>query len=86
MDDLHLRALADELEQARRHLGALLGLPVPLEPREPGLPGPWALAELAQRAARLEALAERAGGRARAVRERVRRVEAELQRGGYPTV
>lgn len=81
-----LEALRRELRDARRHLGKLLGVAVPLEPEYPAATETAGRAALAQEAQRLWELAERAGGRAERVAERVRRVEAELGRGPYPTV
>lgn len=85
VDDPRLEALGRELLQARRRLGDLLGLPVPLEPEGGTQPAQARLTELAREAHRLQELAARLGGEARRVIERARRVESELHDGGYPT-
>lgn len=80
IDSLRLQLL-----QARRHLGGLLQLTVPIEPVDGGQPEQAQLAELAAQADRLHALAARLCQGAREVAERVRRVEAGLH-GPHPTV
>lgn len=86
VDDPRLEALGRELLQARRHLGDLLGLPVPLEPEDGPQAAQARLTELAREAHRLQELAARLGGEAQRVLARVRRIESELHGAGYPTV
>lgn len=86
LGDPRLEALRQELVQARRHLGGVLGLRVPIEPEDGTQPEQALVAELAQQAERLHRLATDLAEQARRVAERSRRVEADLHGERYPTV